>query len=103
MFPVLDKIKKANNYEFLNGSIHSLGFLKRPKLNDQSLLGWDSRRKLETFNSGTSSFVPNRIINWRALAKYPESFWFAAVNQIKSRRKKYYFTKCSNRALVTAG
>jgi cytochrome c oxidase subunit 1 len=25
------------------------------------------------------------------------------MNQLKARRKKYYFTKCSNRTLVTAG
>jgi heme/copper-type cytochrome/quinol oxidase subunit 1 len=37
------------------------------------------------------------------LSQYPESFWYVADRVIKSRRKKIYFTKCSNRTLVTAG
>jgi cytochrome c oxidase subunit 1 len=66
-------------------------------------LYWDPRRKVESWNEKNTSFVPSRIVDWRSLINYPESFWFATVNQLKSRRKKYYFTKCSNRALVTAG
>jgi heme/copper-type cytochrome/quinol oxidase subunit 1 len=34
---------------------------------------------------------------------YPESFWYSVEKLIKTRRRKIYFTKCSNRTLTTAG
>ena len=74
MFPVLDKVKRANGYEYLNSSLHSSNFFRGEGINEQSALGWDSRKKLDPINEALGSFVPNRLVDWRSLAKYPESF-----------------------------
>ena len=103
VFPILDKVKRANNYEFIESSMFTEHFFMKYNLENVNRLSWDPRRKIEVWGDKDTTFVPSRLVDWRTLIKYPESFWFAAVNQIKSRRKKYYFTKCSNRALVTAG
>ena len=103
VFPILDKLKKANNFEFTTNSILSKSFFTKNTDNSLNTLSWDPRRKLDVLNEDKSSFIPSRVVNWRSLIQYPESFWFVALNQVKSRRKKYYFTKCSNRALTAAG
>ena len=39
VFPVLDKVKRANGYEYLNGSLHSSVFLRGGGINEQGALG----------------------------------------------------------------
>jgi len=40
---------------------------------------------------------------WNSIIEYPESFWYVANKAVKARRKKVYFTKCSNRTLTMSG
>ena len=40
---------------------------------------------------------------WNVLYAYPESFWLFIEKLSKLRRRKIYFTKCSNRAATTSG
>jgi len=63
VFPILDKIKRANNYEFINNSIFTKKFFSKNNQNTINKLTWDSRRKLDVWNETNSSFVPNRLID----------------------------------------
>ena len=47
--------------------------------------------------------VPLKLLFWQTLVSYPESFWRAGRRMVPNRRRKVYFTKCSNRTQVTAG
>lgn len=43
------------------------------------------------------------LLYWPSIMSYPESFWYAANRIVRARRKKIYFTKCSNRTLTLSG
>ena len=47
--------------------------------------------------------VPKALLFWHSFVSYPESFWRACSRSFTKRRKKVYFTKCSERTNVTAG
>jgi hypothetical protein len=64
---------------------------------------WDRRKVINYENYTRYSFVPLKLLFWKSMYLYPESFWYAASRLIKARRRKVYFTKCSNRTLTAAG
>ena len=47
--------------------------------------------------------VPKKLFNWQSFVSYPESFWRACNRTFAFRRRKIYFSKCSERINVTAG
>ena len=100
-FPLLDKsLYKNFNLKYYN----DLFLTKRILDNENNyLLFWKAKliKKLKNFKN--YSGIPNKFYFWEEIIKYPESFWYIASRVVKSRRKKIYFTKCSNRTLTTAG
>lgn len=101
-FPLLDKSSIRNEIEFKNNSIFTNTFLKQYFFNDQTL-SWKIKSKFKYQNYKEYSGIPFRLFFWKDVIKYPESFWYLASRVVKARRKKVYFTKCSNRTLTTAG
>ena len=54
--------------------------------------------------SGYKEFSTSPVrLFWQDAVNYPESFWYIASHMSKFRRKKIFFTKCSNRTLTTVG
>lgn len=100
--PLVDKSSMRNifnvedstyfNNNIFNNLLKDLYFMKK-----------DGRTKDEYDIYKIFNFIPTRLWLWSDIVKYPESFWYVADRVIKSRRRKLYFTKCSNRTLTTAG
>ena len=101
-FPLLEKSGYRKYNEFREDNILQLRALKRYMLDEHT---WFWKPKLNTKYSDYSDYsgIPLKLMFWKDVVSYPESFWYAASRVVKARRKKEYFTKCSNRTLVTAG
>ena len=94
-FPLIEKsnlFKKINLFDYSNK-------------NYESFLNWKvkSKSNFSFFNSSNTFSNPIKFFLFKNLIDYPESFWFLINRVSKIRRKKLYFTKCSNRTLTTAG
>ena len=101
-FPILDKsVYRKTISDFNNLYFNNLFF----KENNTSIYYWmwKMKGKAEKDDYGVYSAVPLKFSFWKDFINYPETFWFAASRVVASRRKKVYFTKCSNRTLTTAG
>jgi len=70
---------------------------------DQYFTFWKPRKQINYKNYDVYSFIPNKLLFWTSIIQYPESFWYVANKAVKARRKKVYFTKCSNRTLTMSG
>lgn len=70
---------------------------------ETGLLDWAARKKLNFEGFSNGSFEPYKLLFWKSTLNYPESFWFLASRATRSRRRKVFFSKCSNRAAVVAG
>lgn len=101
-FPLLDKSSNKKNLYFKDDNLFQLLALKQYIL-ESSTWGWKDRKKINFSDYSSYSFIPLKLLLWNNLINYPESFWYAASRVVKARRKKVYFTKCSNRTLTTAG
>lgn len=101
-FPLLDKSAHKRTLLTKDEGTFQLSSLKNYLLDEHTWF-WRERKKIKFSNYENYSFVPLKLLFWKNLISYPESFWYAASRVVKSRRKKIYFTKCSNRTLVTAG
>ena len=64
---------------------------------------WSARKRILIKNYDVFLFVPLKLIDWVSVLNYSESFWYSANRVVRARRKKVYFTKCSNRTLTLAG
>ena len=73
--------------------------------NYEEFLNWKvkSKSNFSFFNNSNVFSNPVKFFLFKNLIDYPESFWFLMNRVSKIRRKKLYFTKCSNRTLTTAG
>lgn len=100
--PLLDKSKVRLFSEF---DETGFSFSKSLKLYDieEFFMFWKHRKQIKLKDYTDFSFVPNKLTFWTSILSYPESFWFAADKAVKARRKKVYFTKCSNRTLTMSG
>lgn len=80
-------------------------FSKSLKLYDieEFFMFWKHRKQIKLKDYTDFSFVPNKLVFWTSILSYPESLWFAADKAVKARRRKVYFTKCSNRTLTMSG
>lgn len=101
-FPLIEKSSKRRFLDYGDSSFWSTQFLKSNNLYDHTWF-WKERKKIKFQNYDSYSFVPLKLLFWSSIIEYPESFWYAASRIVKSRRRKVYFTKCSNRTLTVAG
>lgn len=101
-FPLIDKSSFRSMLYFKDENLFQMLAFKKFVLTD-NLIAWKSKKKFEYSDLPYISFTPIKLMLWKNLINYPESFWYAASRIVKSRRKKLYFTKCSNRTLVTSG
>lgn len=101
-FPLLERSHNRKYSQFNSNNTFNLRSLKRLSLDEHTLF-WKPKNK-ESYSSYSSySSLPLKLLFWKDVANYPESFWYAVSRINKIRRKKLYFTKCSNRTLTTAG
>ena len=101
-FPLMDKSVNRNFLEYKDNNLWQLSALKQYML-DKHTWFWKERKKIHFTNYNTYSFIPLKLLYWNNIINYPESFWYAASRISNARRRKVYFTKCSNRTLTTAG
>ena len=100
--PLFDKSVSRKYAEFKDLNLLSLNFLKRFDGDEHK---YSAKVKINTKYTDYSNYsnIPLKMFFWNDIIKYPETFWYAASRITKSRRKKVFFTKCSNRTLTTAG
>lgn len=100
--PLLDKSKHRKYLDFKENSYFFNKSLKNYEI-DSFFTFWKPRKKINYENYSVYSFIPNKLLFWTSIIQYPESFWYVANKAVKARRKKVYFTKCSNRTLTMSG
>lgn len=100
--PLLDKSKNRKFLDFKDSNYFTVNELKAFE-QDQFFLPWKYRKQLNFTNYDVYSFIPSKLLFWTSIIDYPESFWYVANKAVKARRKKVYFTKCSNRTLTMSG
>lgn len=100
--PMLEKNKFKRMFSI---SEESARFASTDYLNDSSsfFLFWRSRKKLNYALYENFFFNPLKLSGLRDVFLSPESFWFLADKVSNSRRRKVYFSKCSNRTLTASG
>jgi hypothetical protein len=100
--PVLEK-KKFN--ELFSASMEPVRFASGDFANSDAsfFLFWRSRKKLNYENYSDAFFNPVKLSTLKDVFLSPESFWFVADKVSNARRRKAYFSKCSNRSLTTSG
>lgn len=101
-YPLLDKSLKRKYIEFKDVNQFSKNSLKRFS-DDEHSINWGKRSSNLVFDFDFLSWIPNKLMLWPSVIQYPESFWYSAIKAVKARRKKVYFTKCSNRTLTMSG
>lgn len=101
-YPLLDKTTKRKYFDFKNETYFPKKSLLRFS-EEEHTLNWGKRFSNFEFNVDLLSWIPNKLISWPFIVNYPESFWYSAMKAVKARRKKVYFTKCSNRTLTMSG
>ena len=101
-FPLLDKLEIRKKQELKESLMFSLNFFNTF---DKEFHYWNWKERNKQFYTDYDSYsaIPLKLLFWSNIVEYPESFWYAASRVVKSRRKKVYFTKCSNRTLTAAG
>jgi len=101
-FPLLDKSTKRKYFDFKGNNHFPKNSLKR-FAEDEHALTWPKRGSNFEFDVDLLSWIPNKLLSWPLVIQYPESFWYSAIRAVKARRRKVYFTKCSNRTLTMSG
>lgn len=102
-YPLLDKSSHRKYFDFKDGGEFAKQSLQRFD-EDEHTINWSPRIKNFIYeNYNTHSFVPNKLFSWPMVLQYPESFWYSAIKAIKARRKKVFFSKCSNRTATMSG
>lgn len=95
-----------NNYKNnFNNFIDSILINKYHKNNLETnyFLFWKSRKKISQKGGNEPFFIPFFLSFLDSVFSYAENFWYLAEKISLSRRRKIYFSKCSNRTAVTAG
>lgn len=102
---LMDKSNKRKYSEFTNDTIFQFKALKR-YFSAEHTIGWKvkgSKAQYSDYNNDNFISVPTKLLLWKDIINYPETFWYAIQRVDEVRRKKLYFTKCSNRTLTAAG
>lgn len=94
-FPLIEK----NNF------FQKINLFNYENQGNEGFLNWKvkSKSNFAMFNNSNVFSNPTKFFIFKNLIDYPESLWFLLSRVSKIRRKKLYFTKCSNRTLTTAG
>lgn len=100
--PLLDKSKHRKDLDFKENTYFLLSNLKNYDI-EQFFTFWKARKQINYENYKIYTFIPNKLLFWTSIIQFPESFWYSANKAVKARRKKVYFTKCSNRTLTMSG
>ena len=100
--PLLDKSKYRKDLDFKENTYFLLSNLKDYDI-EQFFTFWKARKQINYENYKIYTFIPNKLMLWTSIIQFPESFWYSANKAVKARRKKVYFTKCSNRTLTMSG
>jgi hypothetical protein len=96
--------KKTGRFgSFDENGVYSNEILTRFLLNEKRVLFQKREEKNGEVLTSFISPVPKALFFWHNLVSYPESFWRACSRSFTKRRRKIYFTKCSERTNVTAG
>ncbi len=100
--PLMDKANYRKFNDLKNNDTFYFNSLN--KIEEQGgFTFWSPRKRIYIENYDVYSFIPLKLLDWPSVLNYAESFWYSANRVIKARRKKVYFTKCSNRTLTLAG
>lgn len=100
--PLLDKSKNRKDLDFKENTYFFLSNLKDYDT-EQFFTFWKARKQINYENYKLYTFIPAKLMFWTSIIQFPESFWYSANRVVKARRKKVYFTKCSNRTLTMSG
>lgn len=100
--PLLDKSKYRKDLDFKENTYFLLSNLKDYDI-EQFFTFWKARKQINYENYKLYTFIPSKLMMWTSIIQFPESFWYSANKVVKARRKKVYFTKCSNRTLTMSG
>ena len=95
------KTGRVNSFD--DNGIFANETLTRYVTNEKHVLFQKREEKSGEALSYFISPVPKALFFWHNLVSYPESFWRACSRSFTKRRRKVYFTKCSERTNVTAG
>jgi heme/copper-type cytochrome/quinol oxidase subunit 1 len=100
--PIFEKVKKRSIFQYF---AENTGLNYNPFFLDDSFFfhNWRSRKSLKIENYDGFSFNPLKLLFMESVIAIPESLWYLADKVSASRRRKVYFTKCSNRTLTTSG
>lgn len=101
-FPLVEKSSYRKFNEFQDNNMFQYRALQRYVL-DENTWFWKGKSQTNYSDYEIYSGTPLKLLFWKDMISYPESFWYAASRIVKSRRKKIYVSKCSNRTLTTAG
>jgi len=99
--PLLDRSSNRDFAEFNSDSIFQLQALKRYVLDEHTLF-WKFKGGNYS-NYSNYSGIPLKLLFWKDVVSYPESFWYVVSRINNVRRKKVFVTKCSDRTLTAAG
>jgi heme/copper-type cytochrome/quinol oxidase subunit 1 len=102
--PTADKSKFSGFFSL--ASDKSASPVSKSLLSDDSGLffSWRSRKKISIAGYEDSSyFNPLKLALYQDSVDYPEGFWYLAEKVSEARRRKVFFSKCSNRTLTTSG
>jgi heme/copper-type cytochrome/quinol oxidase subunit 1 len=100
--PLLDK--SANRrFEEVVDNTPMIGRILKKAESDEGFTFWSPRKRIQIEGYKVYSFVPLKLTLWTSVMDFPESFWYSANRVVRARRKKIYFTKCSNRTLTLSG
>ena len=104
--PLLDKATNRTNWNYNVGdkNVDALSKITFGKYSSDELsTSWRGHKTLKADEYTNFVFTPFRFMNVTDVLNTSESFVYGALKNIKARRKKVYFTKCSDRTLTTAG
>jgi len=104
--PLLDKAtnRTNKNLQFGGANVDPLNAITFTKFTQDDLTSlWRARKPLKSDDYSSFLFTPFKLINLSDVLNFSESFVYGALKNVKARRKKVYFTKCSDRTLTTAG
>jgi len=100
--PLLEKAQHRKLADLREKNVFFNKMLSQYQVDDREYF-WKPRKQINYTNYKVYSFIPSKLLFWTSVIQYPESFWYVANRAVKARRKKVYFTKCSNRTLTLAG
>lgn len=101
-FPLFEKTLRKNLNSAITNNYFFHKSLSRFVLDEHSLF-YKARKQIKLEDYKVFSFIPLKFFFWSNLLEYPEMFWHIANRTVKARRKKIYFTKCSNRTSTLSG